>query len=426
LDRLITYLYLKLNLIHSFSDCEITMLINDKQKNMRTIKNLQLLLFFFIFTGCTEPYILETNTYEEALIVQATITNEYKRQEITLTKSSQFEATETQIESDAAVYITDNSGNRYDFKEESGIYKSTTEFQAVPDREYRLTIITKDGRSFESTTEKLTTVNPMQDVTATVKTNETGSGVAINISSFDPTRQSNYYRYEYEETYKIITPKWSPQTAVVTYGAISEIPKIEIVPNATDTKVCYGYYKNTDIILVNTNEFKEDRIDYQLRFLSDQNYIISHRYSILVKQYIESLASYTYYKTLKKISGSGSLLSPLQPGIINGNIKSKNNIDDTVVGYFDVASVSTKRIYFNYADLFPGGILPPYYTECYQQDLIWCFLGDNCDGDYLAYGFYTNAISYYKNMGSLYTVFPAPCGDCTSFSSNIKPPFWED
>ncbi|HEU4789157.1 MAG TPA: DUF4249 domain-containing protein, partial [Flavobacterium sp.] len=55
-----------------------------------------LLLLFVIFNSCTEPYILETNTYEEALVVEATITNELKKQEITLTKTSRFEDKETQ------------------------------------------------------------------------------------------------------------------------------------------------------------------------------------------------------------------------------------------------------------------------------------------------------------------------------------------
>ncbi len=394
-------------------------------KTLRLYKIHLVILFCNIFIGCTEPYILETNTYEEALIVQATITNEYKKQEITLSKSSQLENTETQIESGATVYIIDNTGNKYDFQEESGKYISTTEFEATPEKEYRLNIKTKDGRIFESSTEKLTRINPIQDIKAVVETNDTGRGVAINLSSYDPTNQSNYYRYEYEETYKIVTPKWSPKTAVVKDGVNGGFPTIETVPHSTDTKVCYGSKKSTDIILINTNDFKKDRIDFPVRFISDQNYIISYRYSIQVRQYIESLSSYTFYNTLKKISLSGSILAPLQPGIINGNIKSLDN-NNKVIGYFDVVSVSTKRIYFNYADLFPGEVLPPYYTECERQDLLFCFDGEECNGDNLVYGFSTNIITYYQNRGSQYTVYPAPCGDCTTFSSNIKPLFWED
>ena len=138
------------------------------------------------------------------------------------------------------------------------------------------------------------------------------------------------------------------------------------------------------------------------------------------------MAAYTYHKTLKKISDSGSLLSPLQPGFLYGNIKSTINPNDKIIGYFEVASVSSKRIYFNYTDLFPLDPLPPYYTECEQMALNFCFKGIGCDGDNLVYGFSNNTITYSRNTGMTYIVNPAPCGDCTTFSSNIKPLFWED
>jgi len=385
-----------------------------------------LLLTCFLLVRCTEPYILETNTYEEALVVEATITNELKKQEITLTKTSRFEDAATQIEKGADVFVTDNTGIRYDFEEESGKYVSTIEFQAIAGKEYRLNINTKDGRTFESSTETLTPVNPMQDVKAAVETKDSLRGVNIRVSSYDPTNTAKYYRYEYEETYKIIAPEWRLRKAIVIDGINGGDPTLETIPNSPDTKVCYTTKKNTEIILTSTAELKENRIDFPVRFISNQNYIISHRYSILVKQYIENLASYTYYKTLKKIAGSGTLLSPLQPGILYGNLKSTNNSNAKIIGYFDVASVSSKRIYFNYEDLFPGEALPPYYVKCDQQDVLFCFGPEPCLGPALVYAFSMNTMTYSYHDGILYHIYPAPCGDCTTFSSNIKPLFWID
>ena len=386
-----------------------------------------LLLTCFIINGCTEPYILETNTYEEGLVVEATITNELKKQEITLTKTAKLEDKEIKVESGADVYITDNTGIRYDFEEDSGKYISTSEFQAISGREYRLNITTSDGRSFESSTENLPPINPMKDVKAVVETKDSIRGVAIHVSSEDPTDKAKYYRYEYEETYKIVAPRWNSIKAIIVPGATSSSdPTIQLIPNSEDTRVCYTTKKSTDIILTSTAELNKNQVDVPVRFISSQNSIISHRYSILVKQYVENLAAYTYYKTLKKISDSGSLLSPLQPGFLYGNIKSMINPNDKILGYFEIASVSSKRIYFNYTDLFPLDPLPPYYTECEQMVLNFCFKGIGCDGDNLVYGFSNNTITYTSNTGITYIVNPAPCGDCTSFSSNIKPLFWED
>jgi hypothetical protein len=383
-----------------------------------------LLLICFIINGCTEPYILKTNTYEEALVVEATITNELKKQEITLTKTSRFEDKETKAESGANVFITDNAGNNYEFEEEDGKYVSTVEFQAIPEREYRLNINTIDGRTFESSIEKLTTINPMQSVTATVEPKDSLRGVAIRVNSFDPNNQSKYYRYEYEETYKIVSPKWRPTKAILDSNG-----SLVFIPNRTDIKICYGSKKSTDILLESTDIQNEDRVNYIVRFLSDQNYIITTRYSILVRQYVESLAAYNYYKTLKKISDSGTLLSPLQPGILLGNIKAVNNTNNKVIGYFDVASVSTERIYFNYADLFPHESAPPYYTDCVEFCYKECqetpCLCTHSEPPGFTPDLERGIIMYFSESGRYFWV-NTPCGDCTTFASNIKPPFWID
>lgn len=389
-----------------------------------TYSHFFLLLLFFIFNSCTEPYILETNSYEEALVVEATITNELKKQEITLTKTSRFEDKETKAESGADVFITDNAGNRYDFEEDSGKYISTVEFQAISGREYRLNINTLDGRTFESSIEKLTNINPMQNVTATVEPKDSLRGVAIRVNSFDPNNQSKYYRYEYEETYKIVAPKW-----VDTKAVLNKNGSLSFVPNRTDIRICYSTKKNTEILLENTNILNEDRVNFLVRFISDQNYIITTRYSILVKQYVESLAAYNYYKTLKKISDSGSILSPNQPGLLLGNIKAVSNPNSKVIGYFDVVSVSTERIYFNYKDLFPNEPAPPYYTDCVEFCYAEC-QSTPCECTHseppgFPYDLELNKIAYFIQNGRYFWV-NTPCADCTTFSSNIKPPFWID
>ncbi|MDR6844008.1 DUF4249 domain-containing protein [Flavobacterium granuli] len=387
-------------------------------------KTILLLLICFIINGCTEPYILETNTYEEALVVEATITNEFKKQEIILTKTAKLEDKEIKVESGAEIYITDNTGNHYDFEEDSGKYVSTTEFQAIPEREYKLSINTKDGRSFESSIEKLAPINPIQDLKAFVETKEDSiRGVAIHVYNYDPTENAKYYRYKFEETYKIVAPFWTTQKATVVPGPPTAI---QLIRNTVDTRVCYGTKNSTDFILTSTTELNENRLDFIVRFISDQNYILSHRYSILVYQYVENLAAYTYYKTLKKLSDSGTLLSPLQPGFFYGNIQSTTNPDNKVIGFFDVSSVTSKRMFFNYIDLFPNESLPPYYTECEELKMKFCDGPVDCNADELIYGFTTNTLTYYRNLDNQYTVYKAPCGDCTTFASGVKPPFWID
>jgi hypothetical protein len=363
-----------------------------------------------------------TNTYEEALVVETTITNEFKNQEIKLTKTARFEDENYLPERGAEVYITDNAGNRYDFQDQSDKYVSTVAFEAVSGAQYQLHINTKDGRSFESSPETLSSVNPMQSVKAEIETNDNQRGVGIRVNSFDSNSRSQYYRYEYEETYKVVAPKW-----VQTKAVIAQNGSLSFIPNSPDIRVCYGSKKNTNLLLVNTNNLNEDRVNYLIRFISDQDYIITTRYSILVKQYIESLAAYNYYATLKKISGNESLLSPTQPGIVLGNLKSTKNPSAKIVGYFDVASVSVQRIYFNYSDLFFGEPAPPYYTDCTE----FCYADFPFNPDPCTHSppftddLSLDKIRYFLN-GRFYYWVNTPCGDCTTIASNIKPAFWVD
>lgn len=409
-------------------------------------KNILLLLTFLILISCTDPYTLQTNNYEEALVIEATITNELKHQEIKITKTYRLEETAPTTVTDAVVMVTDNFGNSYEFQEQSDRYVSVNEFQAQPNVQYKLKIITDNGKSYSSTIETLTHVNPIQSVVPTVVTKNDGiRGVDMVVNSYDPTNSSTYYRYEYEETYKVIAPKWVENEGIVTYypGIVNPPGEMNLALRTTEAKICFSTKKSTDIILTSTNNLIDDRVIFPVRFISNKDYTIANRYSILVKQYVQNLESYTYYKTLKELSGSGSILSQNQPGFFNGNIQCDSDSNEKVIGFFDVSSVSSKRIFFNYEDLFPGEPKPSYPFKCpeitpeneKEYVLKYCFssnLNPNappCYGWDILYDiFYRNKVYYSgaTEIGSFITVYPIQCGDCTSFSSNIIPSFWID
>ncbi|NRT13812.1 hypothetical protein HNP99_000137 [Flavobacterium sp. 28A] len=409
--------------------------------------------FLIVLTSivsCTTPYAYETNAFNDALVVEATITNEMKKHEIKLTHTFRFEESGPNFENDALVYITDNEGNKYDFEEVDEKYVSTSTFQAVANRNYQLHITTNNGKSYSSTTEELTNVNEIQNITPTVTTKEGVLGVEIFVNSFDPTNSSKFYRYEYEETYKIVAPKWVNVKASAKYlenGAIAA-GEVELQPRTTEVRTCFTTRKSDNIILTKTNDLSEDRVNFPVRFISSIDHIIRDRYSILVKQYVQNLASQTFYATLKGLSDSESILSQNQPGYFSGNIKSDDNLNEKVLGFFDVSSYSEKRIFFNYADIFPKEKKPDYPYDCPlelsedQKDEYlykYCFEQmNNCEGvtvlaniindksvfvsGYDKYG----VIPFNSNPTIFLELYPIQCGDCTSFSNNIKPSFWID
>ena len=398
-------------------------------------------------TSCVEPYVLQTNTFEEALVVEATITNELKQQEIKITKTYKLEQNQPTQVFGATVLVVDNLGTQFTFQEINGKYISNNPFQAIPGRTYQLKIRTSNGRKYSSSVEALTTVSPLTNVLANAVTRSDGkTGIEITAKSFDPTNTSKYYRFEYEETYKIVAPLWRNVIAVPTIIGYTPlfrpIYQMYFFPRTTEAKTCYTTKNSDRIIVTSTSNLSEDRVNFPVQFLEKSDYKIANRYSILVKQYVQNLASYTFYKTLNEISGSGNILSQTQPGFLIGNISSESDPEEKVIGYFDVSSFSKQRIFLNHDDFFPYTPNPSYpYNKCVagsdtdlnpfrgETFLDFCFsAADNttCAGETIINLLENNTSVYYNNAGIRYELYPTPCGDCTSFSSNIRPLFWID
>lgn len=402
---------------------------------MKRIKHhiVSLIFLSLIINSCVEPINIETTTFDNAIVIEALITNELKQHEINLTRTYRLEENGPTEESNADVKIIDDAQNVYTFVESSpGKYVSTTAFAATPNNTYQLFITTSSGDSYTSKPNSLTSETEIESLNAVAETNENGTlGVSVNVNSFDPSGNSRYYRYEYEETYKIIAPRWSPLNSVV----INQ-DSVSTEERAREEKTCYNTLFSSDIIQTQTSGFSEDRVTQkQVRFLAVDDFIISHRYSILVKQYVQSLEAFSYFKILKELSGSESLLSQNQPGFVNGNIVSVNNPNEKVIGFFDVSSVSSKRLFFNFRDIFPSNLTPspPYFIDC---KLFAPRLDDTSNE--LINVIQSGSLKFYllnsccpeeppiiPDGGPHVMVIPE-CGDCTTIGTNVVPDFWTE
>ncbi|GLB54048.1 hypothetical protein NBRC110019_30890 [Neptunitalea chrysea] len=401
-----------------------------------------ILLSFLLFcNSCTEAYQINySETYEDLIVVEAIITNELKHQEITLTKTFQIDEIFDEYIPDANVYVSLENGSTYDFyfNSETNTYLSEIEFQAEPDINYQLHI-NYNNTLYESTIVKMAPIAEVTDIKFERETIDSEDGVSIRLNTDSPN--SKLLRYEYEETYKHITPygiaedldvQWVP---IPGFDFLYKI-RLTTVPKTEQTQICY-ITKNSDNIILNSfnNTQTSSTInDALIKFIPVTNYIISSRYAIKVKQYVHNTTAYSFYQNLKKISESNSSLSPIQPGYIVGNIVNQENSSDKIMGIFDVASVSSsERIFFNYADLFPDEELPQYFTECNITPLN---INPENPGDDN-----TELLLIYLDQGNMafyhlieivpessWTVYmmPTECIDCTYFdnSATTPPDFW--
>ena len=397
---------------------------------MKKLKIHIIILFFtlgFSTNSCIDPFDVQTLGFEDALVVEALITNEFKTHQIKLSNSFKFEDFVPPPETNAVVYIADDKGGRIDFTEtfEAGVYSSNIPFAAELGKMYQLFITTSNNKSYESKAIPMTNIGKIEKVYAERGTNNLNEdGVAIFVDSYDETGNSRYYRYEYEETYKIIAPFWTFQDLIIE----SPVPPYELrlENKTTEQRICYKTEFSNGINLTETTDLLEDRVEkFEIRFIKGINPIISHRYSILVKQYVQSIDAYTYYKTLKKLSSLQNGLAQNQPGFIEGNIRPSFNTDEKVIGIFEVSSVSEKRMFFNYKDFYPDEALPQYFSLCEQNSPA---LRDPDGGPSDLITDLQNGFKYYTDNNPLsnnpYVLVPPACGDCTRLGTNIKPDFW--
>lgn len=394
---------------------------------------LSFIVLIILFQSCVEEINIITETeFESALVVEATITNELVEHEVKLSRTYRLEEDGPNPESGAVVKVVSSLGETYNFQEtELGIYKANDPFAAVPNVDYHIEITTTNGRLYSSQKMQLTASTQIDDLYVERDFNENDSeGVSVYVETFDPTGNSRFYRFEYEETYKIIAPAWVPQD--VSYEVVDGVLEFPLSPRPIEELVCYNSKKSNNINIVSTNLFTEDRLEqYRVRFVNRDNYIISHRYSILVRQYVQSQQAYSFYQALSELSENENILSETQPGFLQGNMLSLNDTSEKVVGFFEVSSVDSQRLYFNYDALFPGEPLPPYVQNC---SLILTPPIDNGGGICKLCSAIDQGYKYFgpnDNPGDPTEEGPIqlvdrPCGDCTALGNSEPPDFWID
>ncbi|MCH9659318.1 MAG: DUF4249 domain-containing protein [Bacteroidetes bacterium] len=391
-------------------------------------------LSLYMSFGCTEEVSFETSSLESALVIEAVITNEVKNHEIMLSRTYAFELDGPQPETNARVFIESNDGTIEFTESSSGRYRATRPFSAQENINYQLVVLTSNGDRYSSSPVAMTKTTPIGRLYAERVVGELNEdGVTIFVDSFDPEGESQFYRFEYEEAYKVIAPKWRAEDLVVTNPNWPACA-VALIPKSEEQRVCFAKDTSTAIIIGNTMALSEDRlVRFPVRRIRDDNYIMSHRYSILVRQYIQTREAHTYFETLKEFSGEGSLFSQSQPGFFEGNIFSESNANEKVLGFFEASFVSEERLFFNYEDFFSGEELPDYVASCFEFTPVrdQGHPTDRCGS--LIGGLLNEEIMYWdvnpkpeSTQQGPFIVVPRICGDCRVLGSNEIPEFWTE
>lgn len=423
------------------------------------------IIFLSSMTSCIEEfdYDIEGSVQQTQLVVEGTLTNELKKHQIRLSRIDSL--IDLQIDSiynpftpvrdinrdlvnyeeNAQVVVMDASGIEYVFNEESpGIYESVVQFAAANDTSYQLEITTANGKSYSSTPMTIIGTSEIKNVYAEKTISGTGEeGIGIFIDNEAIFGNAQNFRYNYEETYKIIAPNWSPYEFKLTDYDPCALPvptyNLEIVERQEEQQTCYRTETSNTIVQTQLNTSDNGLEKFMVRFISKDNFIISHRYSIEVSQLVSGFESYGFYEQLNSFSSTTTIFSQVQPGFLEGNITSNDGEQGSVIGFFDVVSVSKNRMFFNYTDFYAEEPLPPFPFNCGlhsspESHRSYCDPGPDAGSlcpqsiiEMIDLGIIRYIGENSENIGTCpgpYVYVSQICGDCTTMGSNIVPEFW--
>lgn len=400
--------------------------------------SFSILIGSFGLNSCVETFEAEDLGYERLLVVEGIVTNTMQHQQIILSNTTPLDTVLNIPERGASVQVRASDGRTYAFSEiEAGTYQSVEAFAAESGIGYHLEITTLEGDQLSSDVCHISNNPGIDAVYAGTESDANGNEeMVIYVDAIGTSEDVTYYRYEYEETYQLIAPRWAPFDFVVINDVFPNF-EVGLVPRTREEQVCYDTQRSTEIIQAATQGLRENRLlQFPVRRLAKDDYKITHRYSLLVKQFTQSADAYAFYEKLNDFSSVTNLFSTIQPGRLEGNVRSNSGGGLDAIGYFEVASVSSSRFFVNYDDVFdespmiiypincePLGSPPLFSPGSHPMGITTSPLIDAIQAGVIKFV----AENQYPGDGEgPYFTTTTPCGDCNAFGTNIKPEFWID
>ncbi|WP_323757471.1 DUF4249 domain-containing protein [Roseivirga sp.] len=327
-----------------------------------SVKTLLIWLVVLITTSCIEELERTSFTYEKLLVVDANISDQAKAHEVRLTYTSPVDGDTDDLlntVSGAAVWLEDDLGNRIDFTEQSsGAYFSPDTFAGVSGSSYALFITTNEGKRYQSSFEKLVQAPEISEIYnrfAVESTDQKGGatpGVQFFIDVKDADQSTQFYRYEWADTHQIKVPIIKKHEATAYYVGLAMFYRI--TPFDEDVQECYRENRFNELILATSvNNINGELNEIPVSFSAATDFDVTTMYSIEVTQRAISAQAYSYYRKIKLFNESNGSLFDKQQGIIVGNIYSIDSPDEQVLGYFEVAGASSKRVFLDPSELDP-------------------------------------------------------------------------
>ena len=314
--------------------------------------------------SCIEQFDPKLDEYESdgLIVVEGQITDEVGPFRVKLSKT--FEVDNMQLYGQpvlgADVQIFDDKGNQYPlFYAVEGWYETENKtLRGVVGNTYTLNITLADGTQYESTPVLMQDVPEIGSIYFKDENrfHFDGYGYKVDekwlnilVDSKDPTGQTKYWKWEFEETWEVIMPKDSARLIMAGGGFI--VVNLEFMrgnirygwDNKKDT--CWVTIPSTSILVESTSRNSINEVkQFCINSIAPNDDRLHIKYSILVKQTALCKELYDYWKQLKDFNEESGSIYDKVPSQVYGNIRCCNS-SANALGYFSASAIKTKRIF---------------------------------------------------------------------------------
>lgn len=368
-----------------------------------------LLMLLIAAPGCIEPFEPDISRYEQVLVVEGSFTDLPGNHYVRLSTTMQYSDATPDMVTGAAVAIKNSDGMTETYREiEDGVYLLDSGLmEGVIGKSYQLIVETLDGKRYESAFEPLKGGVKIDSLYYEIESNDSdsaavqGDGLQLYIDAEDPRGETGFYRWDWEETWEFTVP----------YSK----------PGFERKRKCWKTRLSSEISIESTVQLERDIVyRHKLNYISRSTNRLSRQYSLLVKQFALSREAYDFWRNLELANEhTGTLFDP-PPTPVTGNMENVNDPLEPVLGYFEVAGVTEKRIFISRSELPAYFWVPTGNEHCESLEVMGEGLQELSE-DWLL-------LFRYEFMDTLWTRMSnrIDCYDCTLKGENIRPDFWID
>jgi Domain of unknown function (DUF4249) len=299
--------------------------------------------------SCVELYDPSIKTTKQRLVVESHLSTRDEYQYVFLTYDAGYNGEESNFKflvKKAKVTIEDDRGSTYEFIDdlsqnsqintaEGYNYRSIEKFKASVGRSYKLKIETLNGNKYESASEKVLPVPIINKIHSEYKSNPAPSKVVGNFNVYvdvkDPADAENYYMWR---SYSVKQLNYCREWYIY---AKDEIDVVAFIDKCCQT--CYEKEICEDCFELNTDKFTNGKTIAK-QYVTQAPYLDTKPYYVVISQYSLSPAAYKYWNAVMQQSKNSGGLFDATPQSFQGNIKSKTDLNEEVLGYFTVSDVN--------------------------------------------------------------------------------------